>query len=154
MNSTFTCNNWEKSERKDWTVKNPFAAVDSAEVKVEMSTIHRTGFEPVLLPWKGSVLTPWPTVHEKDKSLLFRRQIRLQQATGVLLVRAILTSRVDKYGQMFVVVTAQLNLLQNNSLTNLAGIEPTLTVLETAVLPLNYRSLRWISLLYHLFARM
>ena len=51
-------------------------------------------------------------MHEKDKSLLFRRQIRLQRATGVLLVRAILTSRVDKYGQMFVVVTAQLNLLQ------------------------------------------
>lgn len=148
MSSTFTCNNWEKSERKDWTVKNPFAAVDSAAVKVDMSTIHRTGFEPVLLPWKGSVLTPRPTVHRKDKSLLFRRQIRLQRATGVLLVQAILTSRVDKYGQMFVVVTAQLNLLQKyNSLTNLAGIEPTLTVLETAVLPLNYRSLRWISLL-------
>ena len=147
MSSTFTCNNWEKSERKDWTVKNPFAAVDGAVVKVDMSTIHRTGFEPVLLPWKGSVLTSWPTMHEKDKSLLFRRQIRLQRATGVLLVRAILTSRVDKYGQMLVVVTAQLIYCKNNSSTNLAGIEPTLTVLETVVLPLNYRSLDWIRLL-------
>ena len=46
-------------------------------------------------------------VLEKDKSLLFRRRIWLQRATGVLLVQAILTSRVDKYVQVFVVVTAQ-----------------------------------------------
>ena len=46
----------------------------------------------------------------RDKSLLFRRQIRLHRATGVLLIRAIPTSRVDKYVQMFAVVTAQLNL--------------------------------------------
>ena len=55
-------------------------------------------------------------MHEKDKSLLFRRQIQLQRATGVLLVRAILTSRVDKYVQMFVVVTAQLIYCKNNFL--------------------------------------
>lgn len=81
-------------------------------------------------------------MHEKDKSLLFCRQIQLHRATGVLLVRAILTSRVDKYGQTFDSrYTLSLSTAKNNSLTDLAGIEPTLTVLETAVLPLNYRSL-------------
>ena len=64
--------------------------------------------------WKADVLTTWPTVLKKDKSLLFRRRIWLHQATGVLLVRAILTSRVDKYVQVFVVVTAQFYLLQKN----------------------------------------
>ena len=79
---------------------------------------------------------------KEDKPLLFRRRIWLHRATGVLLVRAILASRVDKYAADVCVVTAQINLLQNNSLTNLAGIEPTLTVLETVVLPLNYRSMK------------
>ena len=45
---------------------------------------------------------------KKDKSLLFRRRIWLHRATGVLLVRAILTSRVDKYVTDVCVVTAQL----------------------------------------------
>ena len=27
--------------------------------------VTRTGFEPVLPPWKGGVLTTWPTGHDK-----------------------------------------------------------------------------------------
>ena len=30
-------------------------------IKLLSSKIVRTGFEPVLPPWKGGVLTPWPT---------------------------------------------------------------------------------------------
>ena len=30
---------------------------------VKARLIHRMGIEPMLLPWKGSVLTTWPTVH-------------------------------------------------------------------------------------------
>ena len=33
-----------------------------------LHTIVRTGFEPVLPPWKGGVLTPWPT----DQSCYFQ----------------------------------------------------------------------------------
>ena len=50
MSSTFTCNNREKPVERTQLQKTRFAAVDGAAVKVEMSTIHRTGFEPVLLP--------------------------------------------------------------------------------------------------------
>ena len=34
-------------------------------IKLLCSKIVRTGFEPVLPPWKGGVLTPWPTDHIK-----------------------------------------------------------------------------------------
>jgi hypothetical protein len=74
----------------------------------------------------------------EDKSLLFRRQIWLHRATGVLFVRAITTSRVDKYvQQMFVVVTAQLYLLQKfNFLLRERDLNPQPLGYEPSELPL------------------
>ena len=78
----------------------------------------------------------------EDKSLLFRRRIRLHRATGVLLVQAIVTSCVDKYVQMFVVVTAQLDLLQNLTSYCASGIRTrNLLVMSQASYRCYYRAI-------------
>ena len=95
----------------------------------------------------------------EDKSLLFRRQIWLHRATGVLLIQAILTSRVDKYVQVFVVVTAQLNLLQKfNFLLRERDSNPQPLGYEPSELPLllprDNKNQEMIDLLYHFLTRL
>ena len=48
-----------------------FKTVPFSRTWVILQQIVRTGFEPVLPPWKGGVLTPWPTDLEPFNSFYY-----------------------------------------------------------------------------------
>ena len=73
----------------------------------------RTGLEPVLPPWKGGVLTAWPTGQTP--------QVGLEPTTDRLTADSSTTE-----------------LLWNNKMERVDGIEPTTSAWKAEVIPFNY----------------
>ncbi len=100
----------------------------------------RTGFEPVLPPWKGGVLTAWPTDHY-DECLNTILIFVLKQRSIVMGLNGLepSTSRLSGVRSNQLSYRPQIKLLER-----VIGIEPTTSAWKAEVLPLNYTRKWWV----------